>query len=128
MTQLIIGEYPLPEVSGDRYSCPESPLVVQVEMINGRMVQEVRGGLVYEPTYEFDYMPASVWRPVYEILRSGQSFTAAVLTDKSDDLIVGTYLCTELSAPVFAFGRDGVGYWHNISFSLREVEPHAADL
>lgn len=128
MTQLIIGEYPLPEVSGDMYSCPESPLVVQVEMINGRMVQEVRGGLVYEPTYEFDYMPASIWRPVYEILRSGQSFTAAVLTDKSDELIVGTYLCTELSAPVFAFGRDGVGYWHNISFSLREVEPHAADL
>lgn len=128
MTQLIIGEYPLPETSGDRYSCPESPLVVQVEMINGRMVQEVRGGLVYEPTYEFDYMPASVWRPVYAILRSGQSFTAAVLTDKSDELIVGTYLCTELSAPVFAFGRDGVGYWHNISFSLREVEPHAAYL
>lgn len=127
MAQLIIGNYQLPETSGDKYSCPENPLVVNVEMISGRMVQEVRGGLVYEPTYEYDYMPAAIWRPVYEILRSGQSFTAAVLTDKSDELQVGEYLCTELGHPVFAFGRDGVGYWHNISFTLREVNPHAAD-
>lgn len=127
MTQLIIDEYQLPETSADKYSCPETPLVVNVEMISGRMVQEVRGGLVYEPTYEYDYMPASIWRSVYNVLRSGRSFTAAVLTDKSDELIVGEYLCTEISSPAFAFGRDGVGYWHNISFTLREVNPHSTD-
>lgn len=128
MTQLIIGEQALPETSGDKYSCPENPLVVSVEMINGRMVQEVRGGLVYEPTYEYDYMPASIWRTVYATLRSGESFSAAVLTDKSDELVVGEYICTELTAPTFAFGRDGVGYWHNVGFSLREVTPHASDI
>lgn len=127
MTQLIIDEYQLPETSDDKYSCPETPLVVNVEMISGRMVQEVRGGLVYEPTYEYDYMPAAIWRSVYAVLRSGKSFTAAVLTDKSDELQVGEYLCTEISSPTFAFGRDGVGYWHNISFTLREVNPHASD-
>ena len=128
MVQLIIGDYQLPETSGDKYSCPEVPLVVNVEMISGRMVQEVRGGLVYEPTYEYDYMPASLWRSVYAILRSGQSFTAVVLTDKSDELVVGEFVCTEIGHPTFAFGRNGVGYWHNISFTLREVSPHSSDL
>lgn len=122
--QLIIGDIYLPYTSRDRYSCPEEPLVTQVQMISGRMVQEVRGGKIYRPSYEYDYLPDSIYRPLKAILVSGQAFEAAVLPDDQDELVVGTYIVENFTQPTFAFSRGGKPYWHGISFTLREVSPH----
>ena len=44
MTQLILnGGIALPETSKDKYRCYPSILNQQVEMISGRLVEEVRG-------------------------------------------------------------------------------------
>lgn len=123
-TQLIIGDIYLPYASRDRYSCPEEPLVTQVQMISGRVVQEVRGGKVYRPHYEYDYLPDSIYRPLKAILASGQAFEAAVLPDDKDELVVSSYIVESFTQPTFAFARGGKPYWHNISFTLREVNPH----
>lgn len=125
MTQLILNGLYLPETSRDKYTCPEEPLVVQVEMVSGRMVQEVRGGKVYRPSYAYDYLPDSVYRPLKQILVSGQSFVAEVLPDDSRELVSSTFLVESFTQPTFAFSRDGKPFWHNIAFTLREVKPHA---
>ena len=35
------------------------------------------------------------------------------------------FLTQDFPTPTFAFSRSGKPYWHNISFTLREVKPHA---
>lgn len=125
MTQLIINGLYLPETSHDKYQCPEVLLAEQVEMISGRMVQEVRGGKVYRPSYQYDYLTDSVWRALKETLVSGKSFPAVVLPDHSDSMVSGTYLVESFTPPTFAFSKSGKAYWHNIAFVLREVNPHA---
>lgn len=123
MTQLIIDGVALPEVSRDKYSCYEDLLTKSVEMISGRTVQEIRGK-VWVATYAYDYMGNNLCRQVLAVLRSGKSFTAQVLPDTGDSLITITAICTDLTPPTFAFSRDGVGLWHNLAFSIREVSPH----
>lgn len=123
-TQLIIEGIYLPYASRDKYSCPEEPLVTQVQMISGRVVLERRGGKVYKPHYEHDYLPDSLYRPLKALLVSGQAFEAAVLPDDQDELVVGTYIVENFTQPTFAFARGGKPYWHGISFTLREVNPH----
>lgn len=123
MTQLIIDGVALPEVSRDQYSCGEELLTKSVEMISGRMVQEC-SGKVWVATYAYDYMGNALCRQVLAVLRSGRSFTAQVLPDTGDSLITITAICTDLTRPTFAFSRDGVAMWHNLAFSIREVDPH----
>lgn len=125
MNQLIIAGLYLPEATQGRYSCPEVPLTVQLTMISGRITQEVRGGKVYKPTWQYDYLSDSFYRPLKAVLASGNSFEAAVLPDNKDTLVVGNYIVESFTQPVFAFSRNGKPYWHNIAFTLREVKPHA---
>lgn len=123
MTQLVIGGVVLPETSRDKYSCYEELITKSVEMISGRMVQEVRGK-VWIATYSYDYMGNEKLREVLEVLRSGRSFQAQVLPDNSDTTITINAICTDLTPPTFAFSKDGVGLWHNLLFGIREVSPH----
>ena len=123
MTQLVIGGVTLPETSRDKYSCYEELLTKSVEMISGRMVQEVRGK-VWVSTYSYDYMGNEKLRQVLAALRSGQPFQAQILPDNSDSMITINAICTDLTPPTYAFSRDGVGLWHNLAFSIREVSPH----
>ena len=125
MVQLIIDGIYLPQTSRDKYSCPEEPLVVQVEMISGRMVQEVRGGKVYRPSYAYDYLGDEIYRKLKPVLVSGRAFTANVLPDDSTELYTGTFLVESFTQPTFAFSRGEKPFWHNIAFTLREVKPHA---
>lgn len=124
MNQIIIETIALPETSRDRYACPEVPLVVELDMISGRRVGEIRGGKVWKPQYSYDYMGDEVLRPLLKILRSGTAFSAAVLPDNGDELIVSTFRVESLSDPTFAFSKSGKGMWHNVAFTLREVNPH----
>ena len=124
MTQLILnGQVALPQTSWDKYRCYPSILNQQVEMISGRMVEEVRG-IVQMIEYSYDYMGNDLMRSVLGILRSGTSFPVAYLPDGADTLQSGMFLCTSLTQPVMAFSRRGVPYWHNFAFTLREVKPH----
>ena len=125
MTQLILNNSVyLPETSRDKYKCYPSLLGTQVDMISGRRVLEVRGW-VQVIEYEYDYMGDSLMRQVLAVLRSGQSFPVAYLPDNSDTLAVSTFLTQDFPQPTFAFSKAGVPYWHNVSFTLREVKPHA---
>ncbi len=125
MTQIILNNtIYLPETSGDKYSCTLTRLSSAVDMISGRQVLEIRGW-VYAVSYQYDYMGNDLMRQVNAVLRSGASFPAAVLPDDADQLVVSTFLAQTFPTPTYAFSRGGKPYWHNVSFTLREVRPHA---
>lgn len=125
MTQLIINStIALPYASGDKYAAWEEPLSVQLDMISGRRVVEQRG-LVWRIRYQYDYMGNALMRQLLGALRGGGILNVQFLPDTGDTLLTSTFLRESLTEPTFAFGRDGVGYWHGIEFELREVSPHA---
>lgn len=124
MTQLILNNsIYLPQTSHDKYRCYPTELGTQVDMISGRRVFEIRGS-VWMIEYEYDYMGNDLMRQVNAVLRSGQSFPAIFLPDNSDEMSSSTFLTQSFPTPTFAFSRGGVGLWHNVSFVLREVQPH----
>lgn len=116
----------LPHVSRDRYACWEEELSVTKIMAAGNMVKELKNpGKVWRVRYQFDYMGNDLLREVMAVLRKGDPFRAAVLPDDRDEYITAEFFCTGMTAPTFAFEKNGVGLWHNLTFELREVEPHA---
>lgn len=124
MNQIILsGGIVLPQTSRDKYRCYEGNLSQQLEMISGRMVEEIRGR-VYYVEYAYDYMGNALMRQVLSVLRAGGAFEAAVLPDDRDEMISSRFICTDLSQPAFAFSKRGQPYWHDFSFKLREVTPH----
>ena len=122
-TQLIIAGIYLPYTSGDRYQCWPEELGTQVEMISGRVVTEVRGH-VQKIRYEYDYMGNALWRQLAKVLRSGGVFPVSYLPDDGDEMVSSSFICEKLGTPSFAFARNNQPLWHNISFTLREAEPH----
>lgn len=126
-TQLIFldssGEIEVPYTSLDKYQCYPEEIGSQVEMISGRMVMESRGH-VQMIKYSYDCMPDNLWRRIAALLRSGRAFTVSYLPDDGNQMITSQFICTDLTPPKFAFVLDGVPYWHNIEFTLREVSPH----
>lgn len=123
MTQLIINGIVLPETSGGKYKCYEGTLSDQIEMISGRVVTEVRGHVQYIE-YSYDYMGNELVRQLLSALRAGTALTVKYLPDSGDDMKTSTFICEDLTPPVFAFSRSGKPYWHDITFTLREVRPH----
>lgn len=123
MTQLIINGIVLPETSGGKYKCYEGTLSDQIEMISGRVVTEVRGHVQFIE-YSYDYMGNELVRQLLSALRAGTALTVKYLPDSGDDMKISTFICEDLTPPVFAFSRSGKPYWHDISFTLREVRPH----
>ena len=123
MTQLVINGITLPESSGGKYKCYEGTLSDQIDMISGRRVTESRGH-VEIITYSYDYMGNDLMRQVLTVLRSGTAFTAQYLPDDSDKLKSSEFVVESMENPTFAFSRSGKPFWHNISFTLREVSPH----
>ena len=123
MIQLIIGGVTLPETSNDKYSAYPREIGTQIDMISGRRVTESRGH-VEIITYSYDYMGNDLMRQVLAVLRSGSAFTAQYLPDDSDKLKSSEFVVESMENPTFAFSRSGKPFWHNISFTLREVSPH----
>ena len=123
MTQLIVNGIYLPETSKDTYQCYPGELSVHVEMISGRTVREVRGH-VQMITWSYDYMGNDLWRQLAAVLRENISFPVVYLPDDSDTMVSGTFLVDSITQPTFAFSKGGVGLWHNVGFTLREVTPH----
>lgn len=123
MTQLIINGITLPQTSRDKYQCYPSILGQQIEMISGRLTTEVRG-TVQIIEYRYDYMGDALMRPLLATLRSGHDFEVTYLPDDSTDMVTSRFVATKIENPTFAFAKGGKPYWHNIAFTLREVEPH----
>lgn len=123
MTQLIINGIVLPETKGNKYRCYPSQLTRQLDMISGRRVSELRGN-VQIIEYSFDYLGDDLCRQLLAALRSGQPLDVSYLPDSGNEMQSGTFLVQTLTPPTFAFSRYGVGFWHNIAFTLREVNPH----
>ena len=123
MIQLIVNGIYLPETSKDKYQCYPGELSVNVEMISGRTVREVRGH-VQMITWSYDYMGNTLWRQLAAVLRGNTAFPVSYLPDDSDATATGTFLVDSITQPTFAFSKGGVGLWHNVGFTLREVTPH----
>ncbi len=124
MTQIILDGTPLPEASYSKYACWEELLSVQVEMISGRMVTEIRGK-VWKATWSYDYLDNETTRHILSLLRSGKPFVAAVLPDNGERMISSTFIVETLTRPTFLCSDDGQPLWHGLAFTLREVNPHA---
>lgn len=123
MTQLIIDGVYLPEASGDKYKCYPGQLSVKKDMISGRRVEEVRGD-VQMIDYSYDYLEPALWLSLAAILRGHRAFPVSYLPDDGDELVTSVFAVESLTPPSFAFSRRGTPYWHNIAFTLREVDPH----
>lgn len=122
--QLIIDGVQLPTSTRDRYQAYEEDLTVEVNMISGRAVDEVRGQ-VWRINYAYDYMGDEKLQEVLTVLRRRGSKTVTFQPDNGGALITGTFKLTSLTPPTLAFYKDGTPKWHNLAFSLREVKPHA---
>lgn len=124
MTQLVIEGVALPEASGDKYKCYPKQLEVQKEMISGRIVSEIRG-TVQVIEWSYDYLPPATYAALLTALRTGTSVSVAYLPDDGSAMISSDFKVTSWPTPSFAFSKKGVAYWHDVSFALREVRPHA---
>ena len=122
MRQLQINGLDLPETSWDRYRCYENILSQKVEMISGRVTEEIRGK-VWKIEYSYDYMGAAEYRRLLNILRGGRLLNVVFLPDNDIIYKTGRFIVESLSPASYAFSRDGVPRWHNFSFVLREERP-----
>ncbi len=123
MTQIILSGISLPESSGDRYSCWEEDLTVQVEMITGRVVQESRG-TIWRAKWSYDYLDNETTRRILAALHSSGPIQASVLPNGRTELVPGRFFVESITPPAFLFSEDGIPCWHGLGFTLREVEPH----
>ena len=122
--QLIINGVTFPTSTRDRYQAYEEDLRVSVPMISGREVDEVRG-TVWRIGYTYDYMGDAKMREVLAVLQSRSTKTVSFLPDNGTELVTSVFKVESLTPPTLAFYRDGTPKWHNLSFTLREVKPHA---
>lgn len=129
MTQLVFIDaasgtrVELPYTSRDKYECYPEEVGSQLTMISGRVVWEVRGH-VQKIHYQYDCMGNDKWRQVASFLRSSRAFTVQYLSDDNDTILQSEFICEKLTPPKYAFYQDGINYWHDIEFTLREVQPH----
>ena len=124
LQQLIIDGIYLPEVKTGKYRAYEAPLTQELEMISGKMVKEYRG-VVWIIEYEADYLTNAELRPLLNVLRGASSFNVTFLPDNASGMESGTFITTGITDPAFRFDRYGEAYWDGLSFTLREVAPHA---
>ena len=121
---LIVNDILAPEADFDGYRAWEDTLREQIPMISGRMVEEVRGK-VWRISYSSARMSDSETRRLLAALRAKGSKTVAFLPDNGDELIPSTFLVESLTPPALAFFDGAEPVWTGLSFSLREVKPHA---
>lgn len=123
MTQLIINGTRYPQASRDKYKCYEKELGESQRMINSRLITEIRAYITVIE-YNYDYFGNQLMRQCLSDLRSRGDLDVQYLSPTGDTLRQGRFRCTVQPAPTFAFAVGGVPRWHNISFTLEEVEGH----
>lgn len=132
MTQLILdtGGYniTLPESRKGGYTCEKQPLSVDVEMITGRIVRELRGN-VWHITYQYGYFSDAEKNRLIAVCEKGrgQAITCGFLPPNSTGaLTYSQFLVMEFKYPTFMWSRVGetpIPMWGDFSVELREVKP-----
>lgn len=126
MTQLIIEGTVYPEAVGNdgEYTCEDEVLSEQETMISGRIVEEVRG-IVKRITYSYKWFDDTMMRKCLNDLKGKRVVNVTFLQPDTDERITSSFLCTSIPNPRYKMSIEGTPYWTDISFSLREVRPHA---
>ena len=122
--QLIINQILLPTQTHDRYRCYSTKLSEQLTMIAGNMVEEIRPGQVQLIEYTCDAMDHQTYQNLLAALRSNGPLDVAYLPDDGAELVVSKFLVTSFEPPSLSFFEGTTPVWHNLSFTLREVNPH----
>lgn len=124
MIQLIVNGTAMPYVKAGGYACRTEVLSEAVTMISGRMVEEIRGE-VYTIDYSAGSMRMETYQALVTALRAGGGITCQFLPDDGTELLTSTFICTQRPAPTFQMDHLGEPIWNDVTFSLREVRPHA---
>lgn len=124
--QLIIEGTVYPEAVGSdgEYRCEDEILSEQVEMISGRIVEEVRG-TVKRIYYTYKWFDDTLMRKCLQDLKGKRVVNVTFLQPETEGRVSSQFLCTEIPNPQYSMSVEGKPYWTGISFSLREVRPHA---
>lgn len=137
VTQLILdingSPVSLPESKKGGYIAEKRPLSVDVEMVTGRMVRELRGS-VWVVTYQYGYFTDIEKNNVIAACQKGQrgSIRCAFLQPTSSGaLSYSDFLVTSFSYPKFMWskktsateGTEFIPMWGDFSLEMREVQP-----
>ena len=140
MTQLILDttgyNIVLPESIKDGYYADKQPLSVDVEMVTGRLVRELRGN-VWVVRYQYGYFDDTTKNNLIAACEKGrkQAITCSFLPPTSAEaLTTANFLVTSFSYPKFMWSRKviqagetttnvPVPVWGDFSLELREVKP-----
>lgn len=142
MTQLILDtngyNIALPESQKGGYTVERRALSVDIEMITGRMVRELRGR-VWEIAYQYGYFGDEMRQKVIAACEKGkrEAITCGFLVPDSDGvLLYSNFFVTAFKRPKFMWSRQSetktsetegiltaVPVWGDFSVALREVRP-----
>lgn len=132
MTQLILDteEYNvvLPESKKGGYIPQKQPLSVDVEMISGRIVRELRGN-VWHIAYQYGYFNDEEKNRLLAACEKGrrEPITCGFLPpDSAGKLTYSQFLVMDITYPKFMWSRTGetpVPLWGDFALELREVKP-----
>ena len=130
MTQLILDttEYnvTLPESRKGGYTIETQPLSVDVEMVSGRMIRELRGN-VWVIKYQYGYFDNEMKNKVLSACEKGKrtAIHCGFLPQESEqELTYSDFLVTSFTRPKFMWSRSGNPLWADFQVELREVRPH----
>lgn len=137
MTQLILDtegyNITLPESIKGGYRAERLPLSVDVEMITGRLVRELRGS-VWTVAYQYGYFSDADKNALIAACEKGrrEPITCGFLAPESSGaLTYSQFIVTNFKYPTFFWSRlkeansetVPVPMWGDFSVELREVEP-----
>ena len=133
MTQLILDtrgyNLTLPESQKGGYRASYEPLSVDVEMITGRLVRELRGN-VWCVEYQYGFFDDEMKSKLIAICRKGrrEPIQCGFLPPESTGALrYGSFFVVGFNQPKFMWSRDADGLpvplWADFSLSLREVKP-----
>lgn len=130
MTQLILDatEYnvTLPESRKGGYTIESQPLSVDVEMVSGRMVRELRGN-VWVIKYQYGYFDDVMKNKVLAACEKGKRtpILCGFLPQESQaELTYSDFIVMSLTRPKFMWSTSGNPLWGDFQVELREVKPH----
>ena len=137
MIQLILdtagSNVVLPESRKGGYTAERRPLSVDVEMVTGRLVRELRGEVWYL-TYQYGYFTDAEKNAVLNVCRKGQRETIRcgfLPPESTGALTYSDFLVVSFTYPRFMWSRlvpgEGVQtpvpMWGDFAVELREVRP-----
>lgn len=130
MTQLILDGVVLPESQKGGYTVEKTSLDVEVQMVTGRIVRELRGK-VWTVKYQYGYFDDETKNRVIAACEKGQTtpITCGFLPQESNgELIYSNFFVTNFKRPKFAWSRNAssgkiVPVWGDFNIELREVAP-----